>query len=103
MAEKIIADSEEIWKFFTDKKLLDPSKIYLSGRSIGSGPATHLASKFQPKALILLSPIKSVKAAATQIAGQLAYFLYERFNNLEQAKKVNCPTLILHGMLDNMV
>ena len=64
MAEKIIKDAEGIWRFFTTIKRIHPEDIIISGRSIGSGPAIHLAGKYETKALILISPIKSVKATA---------------------------------------
>ena len=67
-------------------------------------PAIHLASKFKPRALMLVCPIKSVKSTANKLAGSLVdYFLYERFNNIDQAKKVSCPTMIIHGMQDELV
>ena len=38
--------------------------IIISGRSIGSGPAIHLARKFNPGCLMLISPIKGVNYIA---------------------------------------
>lgn len=37
------------------------SDILVFGRSIGSGPATYIASKFQPACLVLMSPFTSLK------------------------------------------
>lgn len=76
----------------------------VSGRSIGSGPACHLASKFQLSCLILISPIKSVVDIAKQKYGRLAeLFVNEHFNNMEKADKIVCPTIIIHGAQDNLV
>lgn len=78
--------------------------IMVSGRSIGSGPACHLAANFDPLCLILISPIKSVNHIARKICGRLTDFLIEeRFNNIEVVKTVKCPTAILHGINDEIV
>ena len=83
---------------------ISQDKIILSGRSIGSGPACHLASKFNPRCLILISPIKSVIGIAKKLCGKWAdYLLEERFDNLKTANKIKCPTAILHGLQDMMV
>ena len=75
------------------------------GRSIGSGAACHLASTFTNiRALMLISPIKSVKEVVRAKYGKVAdKLLDERFNNFENAKKVKCPTVIFHGVKDTMV
>ena len=78
--------------------------IIISGRSIGSGPACHLASKFNPSSLLLISPIRSVKDVARLRYGRIVDLLIEeRFDNFTASKNVTCPTVIFHGMMDNMV
>jgi len=75
------------------------------GRSIGSGPACHLASKFKnARALMLISPIKSVKEVARQNYGRIAdLLLEERFDNFEVSKHIKCPVIVFHGLKDTMV
>jgi len=76
----------------------------VSGRSIGSGPACHLAALYEPLCLMLISPIKSVVDIAKQKYGRLAeMFVSEHFNNLEKAHRIKCPTFIIHGKQDNLV
>ena len=78
--------------------------IIISGRSIGSGPACHLAGTFNPACLCLISPIKSVKDVARQKYGRIVDLLMdERFNNFDTVKKVKCPSVIFHGIQDKMV
>jgi abhydrolase domain-containing protein 17 len=63
-----------------------------------------LAAKFNPACLLLISPIKSVKDAARVLYGRVAdYFIEERFDNFNVAKRVQCPTAIFHGINDRMV
>ena len=74
------------------------------GRSIGSGPATYLASTKNIGALILMSPFMSIRAAVKDIAGSWAqYLIKERFNNIEAIKTVSCPTFFVHGQKDGVV
>jgi hypothetical protein len=40
---------------------LEERDVLLFGRSMGSGPATYLASKYSPGALILMSPYTSIR------------------------------------------
>jgi len=77
----------------------------LCGRSIGSGPACHLASKFEPSSLILISPHTSIRGVVKDFFfGRVAqYMVAERFKNLEAIAKVKCATFILHGQLDETV
>lgn len=92
-------DAEEVWNFFVRKQRVSPSKIIVAGRSIGSGPACHLAAKYNPKALLLLMPIKNVKSIARLLAGRLVdLVMEERFNNIGRAETVRCPTCIIHGV-----
>ena len=83
---------------------VDKKDIIVSGRSIGSGPACHLAAKFDPECLILISPIKSVNDVARLFCARITVILIEeRFNNVEKANNTKCPTIIMHGLKDEMV
>ena len=57
-------------------------KIILFGRSLGSGPATYLASKFKPYGLILMSGYTSIKQAAKDLT-MFGFVVSDRFNNLK--------------------
>lgn len=58
---KIYADAELAYTFALKKAKLRQKDIIILGRSLGSGPATHLAAKYQPGGLILMSPLSSIK------------------------------------------
>jgi fermentation-respiration switch protein FrsA (DUF1100 family) len=82
----------------------DPKDIILMGRSMGSGPACTLAELSKPAALILLSPYTSLRDVVKSLLGTLPSLLVkERFKNLEVIKRVNCPTLIVHGQSDSLI
>lgn len=94
-----------MFEFIRDSCKVPEHNIIISGRSIGSGPACHLAKTFRNAlALVLVSPIKSVVDVARQKYGRIVdLILEERFNNFEAAQQVTCPTVIFHGIKDAMV
>jgi hypothetical protein len=49
--------------------------MILFGRSMGSGPATYLASKYFAGTLVLMSPYTSIKDVARTLLGKLNFFL----------------------------
>ena len=73
--EKILKDAELVYNFVQDAVNLREKDILLLGRSLGSGPATHLAAKFDPGCLMLMSPYTSIKSVATSKVGFLSALL----------------------------
>ena len=65
---------------------------------MGSGPATELAARKNPGALLLMSAYTSIRGVVESIAGQIGKFLIaERFRNLDHMSRVTCPTFLVHG------
>ena len=108
-AESILNDAETVFKFINEVQNINENNIILMGRCIGSGPATYLASTHSVLALILLSPLKSIKEAIKTMfpklnIGQVIQSLVkERFNNIETISKVTSPILFIHGKKDNLI
>jgi len=103
-AKTIIEDAEIIFDFLTAEVGIEPEKIILMGRSIGSGPATHLAANRSPGALVLMSPYTSIRAVVKDMAGHLVSTLVaERFSNIEEIEKADCPCLFIHGKKDKVI
>jgi esterase/lipase len=72
-AEKIFTDAECVYKFLRDTIRWKESDMLICGRSIGSGPACQLASRFKPAGLILVSPHTSIRGVVKdQILGSIA-------------------------------
>ena len=82
---------------------LEESDIIVMGRSLGSGPASHLAAKYSPSGLVLLSPLTSIKSVAAENVGFFSALLAQQFDNLSKMHQVSCRTLIIHGMRDKMI
>lgn len=102
--DKILADAEAVYDYLVSELFFNPKHIILFGRSIGSGPATWLASRREVGALALMSAFTSIRGVVRDLAGKLLqYFVKERFNNFENIKKVKCPTFIVHGLKDDFI
>jgi len=104
-ADKIISDADVVYHFIKEKLKWREEDILICGRSIGSGPACYLASRYKPGVLILVSPHTSIRGVVKdQFLGSLTqYMIAERFRNIDAIAKVACPTFILHGMQDTIV
>lgn len=102
--ESIKEDAEIVYNFLLESIGLDEKQIILFGRSLGSGPATHLASKHNPLMLLLFTPFKSIKQVAESLTTRfLAMLLKDRFRNIDIIHKVRSPCLLIHGERDRLV
>ena len=102
-AQTICEDAEILFDYLTLEMGILPQNILLFGRSIGSGPATYLASHRDPGCLLLMSPISSIRAVAKEVAGNISKLIADRFKNIEEVKKVRCPSYFIHGKADKLV
>ena len=73
--------------------------IVVWGRSVGSGPATHLAATRHVKALILESAYKSTFTVVTKVP----IVPFDKFDNISLIGKVECPVLVMHGKSDGVI
>ena len=72
---KILRDAELVYNFVQDVAKLEERDIFLMGRSLGSGPCSHLAAKFNPGCLMLISPYTSIRSVASHKVGFLSHLL----------------------------
>lgn len=97
------ADSLQIYDWL---KLRYPEKdIIIYGRSLGSGIATPLAAKRNPRQLILETPFYSLVEVALHQMPILPARLLLRFpfRSDQYITKVKCPVAIFHGTRDKTV
>eukprot|EP00802_Teleaulax_amphioxeia_P006468 Tamp_06472.p1 GENE.Tamp_06472~~Tamp_06472.p1 ORF type:complete len:319 (-),score=24.35 Tamp_06472:1655-2611(-) len=85
----------------------DPKNIILFGRSIGTGPAVKLSAQLDCGGLILVSPYTSVKDMVRTHAGIVTSWLTAELTNMFPSEEVivgvKCPTLIVHGVMDQVI
>merc|ERR1719217_787908 len=93
-----------VFRFVVDELKVAYEQIILFGRSIGSGPAVYLASRFPVGGLILVAAFASIREVIRCLVGRVvARAFEERFPNLSLIGNVSCPTLFIHGERDSLV
>lgn len=87
------------------RKLYNENDIILYGRSLGTGIATYLASKNNPKQLVLETPYYSIIEVGKSRFPILPVqkLLKYKFPTYEFIKSVSCPITIFHGTNDGVV
>ena len=99
------ADAEAYYAWLLDQGI-EENRIVFYGESIGSGPATYLASKnWNARGLILDAPFTSL----TDIAQRQMFFMpvwllmRDRYVNVQKIGNINMPLLVMHGERDKVV
>ncbi len=83
---------------------VDPQRIYVYGRSLGSAVATHTAARRPVAGLIVESPFTNAAAMAKHHYRLLPTFLLRlSLDNLANVRRVRCPILLFHGDVDRLV
>ena len=83
---------------------IDPRRIYVYGRSLGSAVATYTAERYPVAGLVLESPFTSARAMARHLYAMLPRFtLTLHLDNIANVKRIHCPTLVFHGDADRLV
>src|SRR6266480_2612197 len=83
---------------------VDPQRIYVYGRSLGSAVATYTAAHRRVAGLILESPFTNAAAMAQHHYRLLPRFLLRlSLDNVANIKRVHCPILLFHGDADRLV
>src|SRR5438128_1790379 len=83
---------------------VDPQRIYVYGRSLGSAVAIYTAARRPVAGLILESPFTSAAAMAKHHYRLVPRFLLHlSLDNLTTVKLVRCPILLFHGDADRLV
>lgn len=101
--KNLLADAELFYQWCRDR--YPEKEITLYGRSLGTGIASYLAGKHEPKKLILETPYYSLAAAAQRYypiyPSKLA--LKYNFKSFEYLRTAQCPVIIFHGTEDSVV
>ena len=83
---------------------VDPTRIYVYGRSLGSAAATHIAATREVAGLILESPFTSAKGMAARHYRFVPRGLVRlSLDNIGRMPSIRGPVLIFHGTADMLV
>lgn len=100
-------DATAALDYLLNVRNIPPGKVFVFGRSIGSGPATYLAARNPGLAgLILETPFSSIDDAAT---GPWYFRIYPiglmlrtHFDNSSKVRLVRSPLLVVSGTADTL-
>ncbi|NNK81397.1 MAG: alpha/beta fold hydrolase [Flavobacteriales bacterium] len=96
-------DAELCYQYVSER--YESQDIIIYGRSMGSGPASYLASKVDARHLVLETPFYSIKSlfyTYYPFLPRVFVFKY-RFPNFKYLKAVSYPITIFHGTNDFIV
>ena len=82
---------------------VDPARLWVYGRSLGTVAATHGAATHPVSGLVLESPFTSARDMARRHYAPFPRFLIRlRLDNLAAIRQVRCPVLVFHGTADRL-
>jgi fermentation-respiration switch protein FrsA (DUF1100 family) len=88
----------------TARSDVDPARVRVYGRSLGTVAATHVAATHPVAGLVLESPFTNARDMARRHYAPFPRFLIRlRLDNLDTITRVRCPVLVLHGTHDRLV
>jgi pimeloyl-ACP methyl ester carboxylesterase len=82
-----------------------PKKIFLIGRSLGSGVACYAAANKEIQGVILITPYDSIEniARLNYPCLPVSLVLRHRFNSINYVSRIACPLLVIYGGQDTVV
>jgi fermentation-respiration switch protein FrsA (DUF1100 family) len=92
-------DATAAYRYLTGTLGVPPERVVPYGRSVGGGPAVHLAASERVGGLILQSAFTSAFVVMTRVP----LLPFDRFRNLALMARVRCPVLVMHGRRDGVI
>jgi len=101
----LYADAELVFDALARRPDVDPARIVLAGRSLGTGVATYVAARRPVRGVVLISPYDSMVALARHHYPFLPVrlLLRHRFDSIARAPTISAPLLAIVGERDSVV
>ena len=105
---RVYEDAEAAWQYLTQKRQIEPARIFVYGHSLGGAIAIELATKHPEMAgLIVEGTFTSMKDMAKFMPllkiFPLDWLVTQRFDSKSKIGKLQTPILILHGTADRTI
>lgn len=97
--QRTYRDVEAVYRHAVETLKIPPSRIVLYGRSVGAGPAVHLAAAEPVGGLVVESGFTSAFVVVTRVP----IFPFDPFPNLRRIRNARCPVLVVHGAEDDII
>jgi len=92
-------DAEAAYEYLTVTLGTAPDSVIIFGKSVGSGPAVHVAARRPAAGLILQSPFVS----ALRVFTRIPLLPFDKFSNYKEIRNIHCPLLVIHGDSDTVI
>ena len=101
----LVADAIAIHDRLAARDDVDPNRIVVLGRSLGSGVAVQLAASRPVRAVVLVSPFDSLRSIARKQYPfvPVSLLLEHPFDSLARAPGIEAPLLVLAGGRDRLI
>lgn len=101
----MVEDGRMLFDWLAERHHVDPSKVAVVGRSLGSGVAVQVALERPVHSLVLITPYDSILAIAKRKfrAVPVQYVLQHRFESVKYAPSLTAPTYVLRAAMDDVV
>ena len=101
----MVEDGRLLFDWLAERHHVDPSKVAVVGRSLGSGVAVQVALERPVHSLVLITPYDSILAIAKRKfrAVPVEYVLRHRFESVKYAPSLTAPTFVLRAAMDDVV
>jgi dienelactone hydrolase len=102
---QMVADACMLFDWMAEQGHVDPTRIAVVGRSLGSGVAIQVAVQRPAAALVLITPYDSLLALAKRRfrSVPVGWVLRHRFESIKYVPRLAAPTLILRAVSDDVV
>jgi len=87
------------YAYLLEQAKVKPEHIVVMGRSLGGGPSCELAANKKVGGLILETPFLT----AFRVMTELPLLPWDKFRNISNADRISCPSLVIHGDMDQVV
>jgi len=100
--KQFVADAQKAFDLMKERYAED--QIIISGTSIGSGLATQLAARNDPRYLVLTSPYQGLQELIREKYPFIPPFLIKyKLQSHSYLSEINCPIFIFHGKQDKLI
>ena len=101
----MVEDGRLLFDWLAERHHVDPQRIAVVGRSLGSGVAVQVALERNAHAIVLITPYDSILAIAKRRfrALPVEYVLRHKFESVKYAALLKAPTYVLRAASDDIV
>jgi dipeptidyl aminopeptidase/acylaminoacyl peptidase len=101
----LVEDGCRLFDWLAERADVDPARVAVVGRSLGSGVAVQVAKERPAHSVVLITPYDSILALAKRKFNMVPveYVLQHRFESVKYAAMLKAPTYVLRAEVDDVV